>query len=54
MSVNGITSGSARGNDGQVRVVDGVDSALSGGGWWARQVCSAVPVTVSAKALGRR
>src|SRR5437868_8162619 len=41
---NGITPRSARGNDGQVRVVDAADSALSGGDWWARRVCSVAPV----------
>jgi hypothetical protein len=50
----GITPGSARSNDGQMRPVDDAGSGLSGGGWWARQVCSAVPLTASAKAWGSR
>jgi NAD(P)-dependent dehydrogenase (short-subunit alcohol dehydrogenase family) len=50
----GISPGSARSNDGQMRPVDDAGSGLFGGGWWARQVCSAVPLTASAKAWGSR
>jgi hypothetical protein len=50
----GITPGSARSNDGQMRPVEDAGSGLSGGGWWARQVCSAVSLTASAKAWGSR
>jgi hypothetical protein len=57
--LSGMTRGSARSgdehDDGRMHDVDGVGNGLLGdGGSRARQVCSAAPVTVAAKAWGCR